>query len=312
MNPAVHLNPRRKPGTVPALPETPATSPPYVGRIAVPEPEPPTHMTTLFRALALTAFAAAAAHAQRPSHPAPSAQVMVLGTYHFANPGLDIVKHEVPDILSTEKQAEVLAVVDAIARFRPTRIALEVRRERAPLLDSLYRAYRAGAHTLSRSESQQLGFRIAERLDLPTVHAIDVPGDFPYAAMMEYAQTHDPAAAARTQQVIGEITALFEGWMRKSVGEVLRLSNEPAWIDWGHGHYLAYPRIGAGDGYVGAELLAAWYTRNIKIFANLQQLAGPGERVLVIYGSGHSAILRELIEADPSLTLVEAVDYLPF
>ena len=247
--------------------------------------------------------------AQAPAEPA---QVLVLGTYHFANPGLDVVKVDVDDVLSATRQAEIGAVAAALARFRPTRIAVERLPSAAPRLDSLYAAYRAGGHALGRDETEQLGFRLAAILDHPRVHPIDHGGEFPFAAVMEYAQAHDPAFVASIQAELGRVAAEAERRQREhTIGEILRLTNDPARLAADHGAYLRMARVGAGDGYVGAELLAKWYERNIRIHANLQRVAEPGERVLVIVGSGHAPILRELIGYDPAMTLVEARDYLP-
>lgn len=256
-------------------------------------------------------FATGAA-AQTPSAgTAPPAEVLVLGTYHFANPGLDVVKTDVADVLGAGKQAEIRQVVDALARFRPTRIAVEVRPARAAELDSLYAAYRAGRHAPARTEVQQLGFRLAERLGHSRVHAIDQAGDFPFGAVMSYAQEHDTAAAQRIQQALAAITSEKQRRHQLTIPEILRLENDPEKIREGHALYLSLARVGAGDTFVGADLVASWYARNIRIFAALQGIAQPGERVLVIFGAGHAAILRELISGDSRLELVEANDYLP-
>ena len=96
-----------------------------------------------------------------------------------------------------------------------------------------------------------------------------------------------------------------------TVGEILRFANDPDSLAASHGMYMSFARVGAGDTYVGAELLAKWYERNILIFTNLQSLAQAGDRILLIIGSGHAPILRELIEYDPRLELVDPLDYLP-
>ena len=251
--------------------------------------------------------------AQQPASPsAPRAQVLLLGTYHFDNPGLDVVKTEVADVLTPGKQAEIKQVVEAIARFRPTRIAIEVRADRAARVDSQYAAYRAGRHTLSRSEVQQLGFRLAERFDHPRLYAVDHGGDFPFGAVMQYAQGHDPAFVQRVQQTTAEMTAESNrNQQQKTIGEILRLENDPARIRKGHAMYTEIARVGAGDTYVGADLLAKWYERNIRIFSDVQGIARPGDRILMIFGAGHAAILRELIASDPRLELIEATEYLP-
>jgi hypothetical protein len=237
---------------------------------------------------------------------------MILGTYHFANPGLDVVQTEVADILSPEKQAEVEGVVESIAAFRPTKIAVEVRAPAVARMDSLYAAYRAGRHALGRNEVQQLGFRLADRFAHPRLYGIDHEGDFPFDALMQYAQEHDPAFVERVQTVLAEIEAESNRQqLENTLAELLRLRNDPAEIAEGHAFYLETGGVGAGDTYVGADLLARWYERNIRTFADLRTLADPNDRILVIFGSGHAAILRELVNGDPDLELVEANDYLP-
>lgn len=251
--------------------------------------------------------------AQQPaSHPEPRAQILVLGTYHFDNPGLDVVKTEVADVLTPAKQAEIKQVIEALARFRPTKIAVEVRADRAMRLDSLYAAYRAEHSSLTRSEVQQLGFRLAERFDHPHLYPVDHDGEFPFGAMMQYAQAHDPAFVRRVQQAMAEIAAESNrNQQQKSIGEILRLENDPARMGKGHAMYVDLARVGASDSYVGADVLAKWYERNIRIFSQLQRITQPGDRILVIFGAGHAAILRQLISSDPPLELIEANEFLP-
>lgn len=59
-----------------------------------------------------------------------------------------------------------------------------------------------------------------------------------------------------------------------------------------------------------AELNAAWYQRNAKIFAKLTQIARPGDRVIVVFGAGHLFWLRHLVEHMPGFALVEPNRYL--
>jgi len=48
------------------------------------------------------------------------AKLLILGTYHFANPGLDAVQTQVADVLSEEKQREITAVLTTLATFKPS------------------------------------------------------------------------------------------------------------------------------------------------------------------------------------------------
>ena len=64
---------------------------------------------------AILAFGAPAKAAE------PPVDVMVLGAYHFGNPGLDTNNINVDSVLTPEKQAQLEAVAKALLAFRPTR-----------------------------------------------------------------------------------------------------------------------------------------------------------------------------------------------
>jgi PAS domain-containing protein len=266
----------------------------------------PRPVRALAALMLLVPAAGTVAQATEPAH------VLVLGVYHFANPGLDVVRTEVADVLTPEKQAEIAAIVEALARFEPTKVAVEHVPAAAARLDSLYRAYRAGHHELDRGETQQLGFRLAERFGHDRLYPFDHRHEFPFGAVVEYAQRNDPASLAFIQAEIARMTE--EGTRRQrewSIDRILRAMNEPDELALGHGQYLQLARVGAGTSGVGADLLASWYERNIRMFSHLQAIAGPGERVLVIVGAGHAPILRDLTSSDPGMVLVEAIDFLP-
>lgn len=258
----------------------------------------------------ITLFVLAGNAAAQNSESIPS-QVMVLGTYHFANPGLDIVKTDVADVLTPEKQNEIRELINLLAQFRPTKIAVEAPHDQASRLDSLYSAYQKGSHILSRNEIQQLGFRLAEQFDHSRLYPIDHDGEFPFEAVMEYAQQHDPDFLEYVQRTLQKITEEHNHWQEeKSMIEIHRLMNDPEYIAWGHARYMDFAGVGAGDTFVGADLLSKWYERNIRIFSSLQAIAEPEERILVIIGSGHAAIIRELIMSDSEMKLIEPLDYL--
>lgn len=239
------------------------------------------------------------------------AKIMILGTYHFANPGLDVAQFETADILTDSKQQEVRQVVKSLAKFKPTKIAVERRRTKQEQIDSLYLAYLNRNHELGRGEDEQLGFRIAAQFEHSTIYAIDHPGKFPMNNVLEYAKQHNPDFIEYFQQFIAKVETQMDSVQKvATVGEILRRENDPERIAWGHGFYMKTVGVGAGDSYVGADLLSAWYERNIRIFANLKTITKPGDRIIVIFGAGHAATLRDFIEADPDMKLVDTLDYI--
>ncbi|QOC24066.1 hypothetical protein IC757_08180 [Wenzhouxiangella sp. AB-CW3] len=240
------------------------------------------------------------------------AEVLVLGTFHFHNPGLDAVQFEVPDPLGEKRQAEIAAVVDALADFRPTRVAVEHVPDDEDKLIQRYQNWQADERALGPSETEQLGFRLADRFGHERVWPFDHSATLPFEPLMEYAQSNDP-----------EFVRWFEGSIERRSQEMDRkqqewslsrilvhLNCEDVLVD-DHAFYLHIARVGAGTTQVGADLLSAWYERNIRMFGNLQAATQPGDRVIVIVGAGHAPILRELIKADAAMTLVEPVEFLP-
>jgi hypothetical protein len=260
-------------------------------------------MHTRAAVLAALLFSAAApAHAQTP---APRAQVMILGTHHMDNPGLDYANPAVDDVLAPRRQAEIAAVAQALAEFRPTRIAIEAPPSRDSAYDARYQAYRAGTYTLGRNEIDQIGFRLAKMLGHPRVYPVDYRLDMDFGGAMQWAAQNGQGELAQrmgatVQQMVGEMNARMP---TTSVGGILAEANS-ARADSMHGLYLVLATVGRDTTYKGADEVANWYTRNLHIFANIARVAQPGERVLVIMGSGHGTLLRRFVDESPDLDLV--------
>ena len=241
-------------------------------------------------------------------------QVMILGTYHFANPGLDMHNAEIDDVLSPHRQKEVVAVVDALARFKPTRVVVEAQADELTTRSlPAYAEYLAGKHSQNRNEIHQIGYRLASQMKHEHVYGIDADGIFPFEALQLYAAAN--GRAEELQQAVDEIgvrTRQFEERAKSaSVGELLREMNEPAHIREDHAWYMRTLSYGAGKVQPGAHLVASWTARNIEICARLVQLAKPGDRIVVVYGAGHSHLLRQCVQDLPGWKLVEPNEYLP-
>jgi len=241
--------------------------------------------------------------------PAP-VEVMIVGTYHMSNPGHDLHDLKADDVLSPRRQSEIAALTDALARFKPTKVAVEWPEA---IVAERYAKYGTGSLPPSRNEVVQLGFRLAKMAGAQGVFGIDVDGEFPYDAVKAYASTHSLVGLldeqntavehdiARQQRTLGE----------KGISGALRYLNDPARLKDDNAFYRTMLRVGDGATQPGVDLLTAWYRRNFLICANLIQLSSPGDRIVVIYGAGHGFLLRQCVSETPGFKLVEANDYLP-
>ena len=254
---------------------------------------------------------ATAASAQPALPPAPTT-VLVVGTLHLANPGTDRNNVRTDDVHAPQRQAEVVAVVDALAAFRPTHVAIELPFASDSAFNASYGRYLAGADTLRSNEVDQFGFRLAQRAGHARLWGVDSPQGMDFDAVAASAQAH--AQQGRLAEGDSAVAGLVRGLQRVmasgTVGDILRFANGPT-FDPAHASYLLMAGIGAGDDYAGADLAAGWYARNLRIFANVDRVAGPGDRVLLLIGAGHARLLREFFAASPAFALADVGDFLP-
>jgi len=214
-------------------------------------------------------------------------------------------------VLTPGRQKEIEAVVAQLARFRPTKIALERVPAESDSINADYRRYLAGTFPLTRNEVHQLGFRLAAQLHLPRLYPVDFHLGMRIDSVMAYAQVHDTAFAGRFQRTVATVVQLLDRMQREeTIGTNLHFLNDSATIALAQQPYADMATVGAGDTYIGAQVVAQWYERNLRIFANLAALAQPGDRVLLIIGQGHAPILRELVRSHAGMQLVEPRAYL--
>ncbi len=235
-------------------------------------------------------------------------EVLVLGVYHLSNPGHDLHNAQAGDVLSAKGQAEVTAVIQGLARFHPNKIAVEW--SAGDVVDR-FPKFVAGTLPASKNEVVQLGFRLAKASGTNQVYGIDADGDFPWERVSNFAKAYgykdllaklnSPADALQLQSVI----------TNSGMIPALRLLNTPDRIAQSNWFYRDLLRIGEGTDQPGADLVSAWYHRNLLICSNLLQLSKPGDRVVLIFGAGHTFLLRQCVLETPGLRLIEPLSFLP-
>jgi hypothetical protein len=241
----------------------------------------------------------------------PPARVLLFGVFHFANPGLDVVKTDQIDVMTDENQAYLDALADRFSQFDPTVVLLEFDPERNPGMQERFRQYLDGDYELPSNEVYQLGFRIAARSDAETVHGYD-ESDIQWQAepLFQYLETTDTETGARMSALIEEVTLdEQEAQATLSLRELLLRANDPERDALNRSFYLLTNHVGGHENFVGADAAASWWHRNFRMYALVQRHAQPGERVLVIGGQGHIAILRLLLADDRDR---EAADIRPY
>jgi hypothetical protein len=231
-------------------------------------------------------------------------EILILGTYHMANPGHDLYNMQADDVLSAKRQSEIAELMEVLKKFHPTKIAIEgdVDGDRA----KRYENYLAGNYQLTRNEIDQIGYRLAKELGHKAIYPVDVDGDFPMQRVIDYAK-----ATGKSQQLdasmakFGDEVKEQDSFLKShSVLETLEFMNSDEHAAHDVGIYYEIAPLGESGDYAGPDLLAKWFERNIRIYSNIRKLAdSPNDRILVIYGAGHLGWLRQDVANDRSVKL---------
>lgn len=232
-------------------------------------------------------------------------EIAIVGTFHFPDRF---------DIFSEKVQKEIEAFVEKMAKWRPDAVAIELPMREQEKIEAFYRGFSEEDTVFPRSygtlvtfgheselttlnEAVQVGFRLAKKLGHSKVYGIDEDMELSdeLAATVSDAVEKPFAALMQYQEDVYECS-------EKTVSALYRIHNDPQFLALDHAMYLSINAVNKGD-YEGARFAAQWYERNLKIFSNLQNLCADKARVLVLIGSSHAAILKELVRGYPGMEL---------
>jgi hypothetical protein len=225
---------------------------------------------------------------------------------------------KVDSVLTPDRQRELAAVARVLAEFKPTHVMVEMQSNVPDFAVAEYARFNDAMLASQANEIVQIGYRTAHLAGLKTVNGIDEqpkdgePDYFPYdkveAAAAKFGQT--ALLAGANAQITPWMKAFEEAQQSSSVAQLLVQMNAPGTPISGMAFYYDILPIGDADDQAGADLNAAWYLRNAKIFSKLMHVAKPGDRILVVYGSGHGFWLRHFATETPGFVNVDVLPYL--
>lgn len=269
-------------------------------------------------------------------------EAMILGVYHFNNPGKDTYNLEIDDYSTKKRQAEIQEVVNLLAKHKPTKIFVEFLPSQQLKLDSLYALYADNRLLLKdinggQNEVYQLGFRLAKQLGIKEILAVDHHGTFlaPYAdfiadtlsinAYQKYSEDYKLQMEKRqknfTKNTIKENLIYLNNWQQilnnhnyynnvaitvKDTSNVMFSYKEiKKEIDG-----LPYQMRSFDFNNIGVELVTEWYKRNLFIYRNILEKTEDNDRILIIFGSGHVRYLKQFFEDNPEFNIVDTNNFL--
>ncbi len=239
-------------------------------------------------------------------------QVLLLGTFHFDDAGLDQVKTSAMDVMQTEAQNYLQALAQRICAQGIQQVLLEYPPSRDAEMNARYKKYLNNEYDLPRNEIYQIGFRVARTCGLSAVHGFDErEAGWDSEAMFAYLKDKAPEKNAAFQATIKTFTERFNAMHAEmTLAEMLKAMNSDALDRDNMDLYLLTNYLGEDDGFAGADAAASWWRRNFRMYANIQKHAEKGGAVFALAGQGHTAILRKLLHIDRRLQPLEPAEVL--
>ena len=152
----------------------------------------------------------------------------------------------------------------------------------------------------SANEIVQIGFRLGKKLNHNKIYGIDEDIELSDELFEKITPYMDMDSSFEKMRMITE--------KAQDLKELYAIHNSDAYITFDHSMYIAMNKINLGN-YEGSRLVLQWYERNLNIFSNLQNVCEKEDKVLVLIGSSHLKILKELIRASSEMDLCEEIPY---
>ncbi|MGB5982689.1 MAG: DUF5694 domain-containing protein [Nonlabens sp.] len=241
------------------------------------------------------------------------AKTLLLGTWHMGATS-DATKSRY-DASLPERREEITELAMQLAReFKPTKILVEVVPEQQAKMDSLYALYMNNPEKKStfHGEVGLLAFQIA-RASGAKLHAIDHKMEYDYGRIGKMADSlGTPAVSKYYGQLMPLMQKAAQLEKTATTKQLYRFTNTPEYISFlkhANADLLAY--VNTDGNFEGADVVADFYKRNLRIFANINRLdIQPDDRVLILNGATHIAFFHEFMKNSPIYNVVVAQEYL--
>ncbi|BCB05149.1 DUF5694 domain-containing protein [Bacillus sp. KH172YL63] len=213
-------------------------------------------------------------------------EIILVGTYHFVQ----------DEELIEKKEKEVIELVDYLAHYKPTKVAVEWEKSKDKELNIEYKKSKGD---YSIDEIQQIGFRLAQKLNHEKVYAVNWSGGITEEDMTELngsIQSSYPELL-NTMKVISENapnislnTPLVDSFRKLNDKEATKELEEM---------YLSFVTVTDNkEKMIGFDFLNKWLERELMIFKTVIDTSNSNDSILLIIGSDHLWMLRKLFEGN--------------
>jgi hypothetical protein len=247
-------------------------------------------------------------------------KVVLIGTFHFGATS-DANSTKFPDLFSKNRQLQLDTIAQKVALLQPDKVFVENEPSKNSKLDSLFEIYKAKglADTIKyRSETYQLGFRMAKMAHLKKVYAVDYPMALPFSELREAQQSIGSLPEDSLKIIIQNFPTFFQQAKPYDENKFPKLSTSTLQDYYifinskPYRYHLMYDYLQQPMTFkyfsksVGIKYTSIWYERNLNIFNNiLLHLSKQDKLIVILFGGAHTAVLRQYFDNHPLFEIVE-------
>lgn len=253
-------------------------------------------------------------------------QALIIGTFHYNNPGADVAKTKNFDIMGSAAQDQLEEISEKIKDFAPDRVFVEWPYDEQSELDSLYQLYLEDRYfsndSLSnfylKNEIFQLAFRTAKKIGLPKVTAIDYNNtEFPFDSVMTVVATQKQKILEKEfSEGIQQFTQVFDEKIESgsSLLELTYYLNTEEMRQLSNRFHTQTPLlVGDQTNFIGPYLAAEWHKRNLYMWSLAQKATQKNDqRIVLLLGASHIATIKDFIDQNKDWGTVELEELFNF
>ena len=240
-------------------------------------------------------------------------QVLNVGSFHFRfTPDAHKVEF---DEEGAKEQAEIRALNDLLAKFKPTIVCVERTPENEQEINIAYQEYLKNFEKLDSNygETSMVAFEIARLNGIKKIYGIDHHMEYNYNIGNEMVNSIDSITYnAFFKNPFIDNPEFNVNTEDLTLLEHFKLMNNPKYQDYlmnVNADILTY--VGSEHGFEGADEATKLYQRNLRMLSNINRIPMKStDRVFILSGGLHASFIASLMKRSPKYELVNPLDYL--
>jgi len=232
-------------------------------------------------------------------------RILNFGSSHLSN--TSDANKSLLDISNPKVKLDLDKLVKKLAAFRPTIICIELQPDNNDFVNETYEKYKIDpSNRLNYSdEMNAIGFEVGRLSGVKKIYGIDSQIGFDYPSLIELANK------SKTDSLTVEnIMNTYKKVNNLPLLEQFKEINTQNYKMETFNFYNFLASMHSPNNYEGADIIAEFYKRNLRIFSNLEDIPLTKEdRVFILLGATHTAYLDIFLENSPKYKLENSLDY---